>query len=264
MNEVASSVGHEAKKSFTALKLAVLDAAACDQRLTHLDFRLLYYLASASDRQTGIARRKQKVIAAALGVTPRAVQLCTEHLVTAGYVTVILKEGGTYTHGYEIMVGKANTGTSNGEAEANPASPPSGKRRTERMEKANDGANKGEPPFAPTLPLNSLDIPSLAQPLPELVSLCLRERLGNDVCRSWFSNVTVANVAGGVVTLKASEPFYANWIIDKFEPALLDAWRALDPSIERVAVISAPAVAHPCPPGGGGRKSLGLSRGRTG
>lgn len=45
------------------MKLTALDAAASDQRLTHLDFRLLYYLASATDQETGIARRKQTVMA---------------------------------------------------------------------------------------------------------------------------------------------------------------------------------------------------------
>lgn len=234
MNDVASSVGNDAKKSFTALKLAVLDAAARDQRLTHLDFRLLYYLASASDRQTGIARRKQRVIAAALGVTPRAIQLCTEHLVAAGYVTVITKEGGTYTHGYRIMVGKANANTSYSETEANPASSLSRKRRTERVEMANDSANKDEPPFAPTLPLRSLDYPSSAQLLPEVVIARLKEGLGNDRFISWFGRVTVGGIAAGVVTMFAPSTYIARQIINDYETRLLNAWRAFDPTVERV------------------------------
>ena len=63
MGEIVRNTPRDALRSFTAMKLTALDAAASDQRLTHLDFRLLYYLASATDQETGIARRKQTVMA---------------------------------------------------------------------------------------------------------------------------------------------------------------------------------------------------------
>lgn len=240
MREAAPSVRSGAQKSFTALKFAALDAAAGDERLTHFDFRLFYYLASASDRETGVARRKQQVIANALGVTRRGVQLSAERLAEAGYVTVILKDGGSYTHGYKIMVRKENAGSSFEDVKANAASPMDRKRRTARAENANEGSEKGEPPFAPTLPLNSLYIPSSAQPLPEVVVARLRKRLGNDVFRSWFEKVTVGSVAAGVVTVFAPSAFIASRIINDHETLLLEAWRSLDPCVKQVAARAIP------------------------
>jgi hypothetical protein len=44
------------KTAFTAYKLASIDHAAADQRLTALGFRLLWLLASAADWKTGVTR----------------------------------------------------------------------------------------------------------------------------------------------------------------------------------------------------------------
>lgn len=238
MSETVPSDQRSDHKSFTAMKLAALDAAACDERLTHLDFRLLYYIASATDRETGIARRKQTVIANDLSVTARAIQLCTERLVTAGYVTVILKEGGSNTHGYRIRAKKKNAGLSIEYKNANSASPFSSEKRTRTMKKANDGGDKGEPPFVPTLPLHSLDIPYSEKALQDAVTASLRKRLGDDVFRSWFADITIAGVADGAVTLLASNSFRADIIRNRYELTLIDAWRSFDPSVERIVVIA--------------------------
>jgi hypothetical protein len=227
----------DAHKIFTTLKLAALDAAIIDARLTHLDFRLFYYLASASDWKTRVARRKQQVIAEALSVTRRAVQLSAGRLAALEYISVLVKEGGSYTHGYEIEVGKANASSGFQNPKANANSPLDRKRRTCTAKKANGDAEKGEPAFAPILPLYSLDIP-LARPMPDVVVARLRKRVGDGVYRSWFAKITVAGVADGTVTLMAPSPFHATRIINEYEMPLLDAWRAIDPYIERVVAIA--------------------------
>lgn len=252
MSETAPLDLYGGHKSFTAMKLATLDAAACDERLTHLDFRVLYYIASAIDHKTGIARRKQTVIANALCIVTRTVQLCVERLVLAGYITVIVKEGGSNTHGYRIKAIKRNAGSSVVFANTNVASPSEGERRTRRIKKANDGAHKGEPPFVPTLPLNSLDIPSLEEALPDVVIASLRKRLGDDTFRGWFAEITVAGVADGAATLLASNSFRADTIRDRYEMVLIDAWRALDPGVERVVLLARPSDAQRWTPGGRG------------
>ncbi|WP_168204701.1 hypothetical protein [Tardiphaga sp. vice304] len=152
MGEVIPAA-RSALKTFTALKLAMLDEAAIDERLTHLDFRLFYYLASASDRETGIARRKQQVIAEALNVTRRAVQLSAGRLAASEYISVLIKEGGSYTHGYVIEVDRANASSLFQNPKANVDSPLARKRRTCTVKKANGDPDKGEPPFAPILPV---------------------------------------------------------------------------------------------------------------
>lgn len=234
MPEAAPSVRSGAEKSFTALKLAALDSAASDERLTHFDFRLFYYLASASDRETGVARRKQQVIADALGVTRRGVQLSAQRLAEAGYIIVILKDGGSYTHGYKIMVRKENASSSFEEVKVNAASPMDRNGRTAKAKHANERSERGEPPFAPILPLKSLDIPSSGQRLPEVVVAHLKEGLGNDVFSSWFGRITVSGVSAGVVTMFAPSTYIARQIINHYERHLLKAWRALDPCVKQV------------------------------
>ena len=91
---------------FTARKLANVDRAAADQRLSHLDFRLLWLLASAADRKTGVARRKQTYLAQMLGVHRRTVQRCRDRLVSFGYVIPIGIRPGGNVSGYNLFTSK--------------------------------------------------------------------------------------------------------------------------------------------------------------
>ena len=229
-------------KSFTAIKLAALDRAAVDGRLTHLDFRLLYYLASAVDQETGIARRKQGVIADALGVTRRAVQLSLDRLSECGYLDIQTKDGGTYANGYVIAASKANHTSP---LKANGTSPFSKKRRTNTSKKANADAEKGELPFAPIFPFNSLEFPSASRPMPDVVLSNLRKRLGDDVCRCWFGKVAFVSAVDGVVTLVAQTRFLASHINTHFDAPLFDAWRAAEAGVDRVIVVAASAARAP-------------------
>jgi hypothetical protein len=148
-----------AVQNLTAQKLAAVDRLLVDKRATDLDFRVFWYLVSAADRETGIARRKQQSL---------------DRLEAFSYIIVETKEGGTYASGYRIVLGKANADSSSVNTnanvdssfvstKANASSPFVERRRMRHAKKANATAEKGEPSFAPILPLNHLDIPSRAR-----------------------------------------------------------------------------------------------------
>ena len=122
---------------FTARKLAKIDQAAIDTRLTDQDFRLLWLILSAADKKTGIARRKQSDLAAALRCSTRGVQISRDRLVSNGYVRPIGRLGG-YVVAYDIL-GKANAAS---HSKANVASPRTVKRRTAEAKKANAHSKK--------------------------------------------------------------------------------------------------------------------------
>ena len=77
------------KTEFTAHKLSKIDRAVTDRRLTHFNFRLLWFLAAAANSQTGIVRGKQTAIAQALGVNRRTVQVGLDRLVELHYLKQI-------------------------------------------------------------------------------------------------------------------------------------------------------------------------------
>jgi hypothetical protein len=232
----------ETGENFTALKLAALDWATVDIRLTHQDFRLLYFLASATDQQTGIARRKQQVIADALGVTRRGVQISAERLAEFGYIAIETKDGGSYTNGYRLVLGNANPGSPSENTKANPNSPFAEKRRTRTQKKANGDAKKGEPPFAPILPLISLDIPSRARGPSARNGLgppgaVLKQKIGSDKYRSWFKNLRIETESADTITLSAPDKFFADQIQRDFETNILESWQAITPTISRVVIV---------------------------
>jgi hypothetical protein len=230
-------------RDFTALKLAALDCAMVDPRLTHLDFRMYYYLSSAADRQTQTARRKQQVIANALRVSRRAVQISAERISEFGYIKILTKDGGSYTNGYEIVLQNANEGSPSENIKANPVSSFAKKRRTRSAKKANENGENGEPPFAPIFPFNSLEIPKRPRgpsstdvlgPVGERI----RRAIGDAAYRSWFGSVALLSIADGIVTISAPRPYQRTRIAQDFEIAMLKAWQADDPTIQRIAVIA--------------------------
>jgi hypothetical protein len=225
----------------TALKLAALDSANADMRLTHLDFRFLYLLASATDRQTGVARRRQQVIADALGVTRRAVQISAERLAEFGYIAIETKDGGSYTNAYRLL--NTNAASPSENIKANPRSPFAEKRRTRVPKKANGDAEKGEPPFAPILPLKSLEIPlrSRGPSCPDGLGppgALLKQWLGADVYGGWFPKLKIETETADAVTLSAPTKFLASRVQRDFESKMLQAWQAVTPSITRIVIVA--------------------------
>ena len=143
---------------FTARKLANVDRAAADERLSHLDFRLLWLLASAADRKTGIARRKQSDLAEMLGVHRRTVQRCRDRLVSFGYLIPIGKKPGGNVSGYNIFTSKKAALVSPSEKGGAGAASDDGQGGA-GVQRGGAGVQKGGPPTAPILPLKSLEIP---------------------------------------------------------------------------------------------------------
>ena len=230
-----------AVQNFTARKLAAVDRLLVDKRATDLDFRVFWYLVSAADRETGIARRKQQTIADALGRTRRGVQQSLDRLEAFSYIIVETKEGGTYASGYRIVLGKANADSSSVNTnanvdssfvstKANASSPFVERRRMRHAKKANATAEKGEPSFAPILPLNHLDIPSRARTkrLDGLgpAGAVLQQDLGDDVFRAWFSKVTIESETEEKLVLRAPTKFFASRLLRDFEIKMLKAWRS--------------------------------------
>lgn len=229
-----------AAQIFTAQKLAAVDRLLIDKRATDLDFRVFWYLVSASDRETGIARRKQQTIADALRRTRRGVQQSLDRLAAHAFIIIETKEGGTYANGYRIVLEKAsedslsvstnaNRDSSFVRTKANPTSPFAGRRRKGHEKKANGAAEKGEPPFAPILPLNHLDIPSRAWVgRPKGLGpagTVLQQDIGNDVFHAWFSKVTIESETEEKLVLRAPSKFFASRLRRDYEIAMLRAWR---------------------------------------
>jgi hypothetical protein len=237
--------------NLTALKLAAVDRLLVDARATDQDFRVFWYLVSAADRKSGIARRKQQTIADALGRTRRGVQLSLGRLEALGYIIVEIKEGGSYASAYQIVVEpdadtfsgtNANVGLSSVCAKANASSSPVEKRRMKRSEKANPETKEGEPSFAPILPLNHLDIPSctLAQRKIGLgpAGAILQRELGIDIFNAWFSKVTIESETEDKLILRAPTKFCASRLTRDFEIEMLKAWRdTTSPDVKRIDIV---------------------------
>ena len=64
----------------------------------------------------------------------------------------------------------------------------------------------------------------------------LRSRLGDAVCVAWMLKLSFVGEEAGVATLVAPNSFYADHVTAQFDVALLDAWRAVEPTVQRVEV----------------------------
>ncbi|WP_141342501.1 DnaA N-terminal domain-containing protein [Bradyrhizobium sp. USDA 3458] len=212
---------------FTARKLASADRAAADQRLTHMDFRLLWLLLSGADRKTGIVRRKQLELARALGVTTRAVQIGRDRLVGCGYLAPIGTTPGGYVSAYNVLGSeKANLHSPSKKGEATFAS---------ENKKANGAGQKGEPTFQkgePSFvhdPLVSLAIPSRAREPSRAEDALgplgaeLRRRIEPVLFDTWFGRgeARLVSQSGDTVTLAVRSEFFAAQIMNRFESHIL-------------------------------------------
>lgn len=131
----------------TAAKLALLDKAVGDRAsgLTHLDFRVLYYIYSAIDRRSGVARRKHDVIADAVGAKRRGVQQSIDRLRERGYLAVSTSRGAYNANAYSIPDDALAEAPNKC---APPCAFPEPEMRTDGQQNAHNGANKCAPPCA--------------------------------------------------------------------------------------------------------------------
>ena len=230
-------------RDYTRRKLNLLDRANIDLHLTDQDYRVLSYIASAVDQNTGQARRKQKVIAAALGKKGvRGVQKSIGRLAMRGYIQLDTKDGGTYVNAYRLILEEANAGSPFHPVKANGNSPFAEKRRTAGLRKANSNRQTGEPPFAHD-PFISLEIPTTRAPaIAEALSALggkLAQRLSPQVAYAWFNGAVVVDVLEETITMRFSTKFKASRVQNEYEPALLACCSALVPGIKFLRCITA-------------------------
>jgi hypothetical protein len=223
-------------ENFTARKLATLDRAMLDERVSPLTFLVLYYLASASDRQTRTAKRKQKTIARALNITTRTVQLALVRLRDLGYLIFEIKERGTYVNAYRIVLAEMTTGGSRFENEKpNLDSPSVSKRRMNPSEKTHQGVEKDESSFAHDLPLNPLNIPShLGEPALDKLGTLIRRRIGDDRFSSWLGSARIGIKSDEVGIVFLVSKFRCVYVKNNFEQDILECWHSLDPLKKRI------------------------------
>jgi hypothetical protein len=161
--------------SFAAQKAAWLERIARDQAVTHLAFRLAYFIGLYLNRISGDAWPSQDLLAHELGVTRRGVQLALDTLVAGGHLVVERARGRGHTNRYRPVLesGNANAHSpiddTKGEAQfANSTT----KMRTGEQEKANNRAIKCERPFAQTFSKRTLSKKNLEGETPA------REQIG--------------------------------------------------------------------------------------
>jgi hypothetical protein len=225
---------------FTAEKLSKMDAAADDERLTDLDFRLFWKMASAADKATAVARRKQSWYADALNVSRRAVQLSMDRLSAYGYVapkTTTATGSRAYVNAFEIAP-KANLCS---HYTSEPTFVSRKKKRTAVQKQANRGSETSEPSFA-HVPLYSLDVPSRARGPSRPKGLGplaapLRARIGSTDFNAWFVGAGIAESTEDSVTIELPSPFKAQQAENRFGRAVLACLQAQQSTIERVKFI---------------------------
>jgi len=223
---------------FTARKLASADRAAGDERLTHMDFRLLWLLLSGADRKTGIVRRKQRELAQTLGVTTRAVQVSRDRLVGCGYLAPIGKTPGGYVSAYNVL-GSDKTNLRSPSGKDDPAFASENKRANGGGQEGEAAFQKGEPPFVHD-PLVSLGIPSRAREPSRAEDALgplgaeLRQRIKPVLFDAWFvkGEARLLSQTGNTVTLTVRSKFFAAQIVSRFESHIL----ASAPGVTRLIV----------------------------
>jgi hypothetical protein len=185
---------------FTACKLANVDRAAADQRLSHLDFRLLWLLVSAADRKTGIARRKQTDLAQMLGIHRRTVQRCRDRLVSFGYVKPIGQEPGGYVSGYNVVMAKKAALVS--------------KKAVRKPHMI---------PCHPLMSLRAREPRRAEEALGPALGADLRKRIGAPNFEAWFvkGEAALVDQSADTVTIAVSTQFFAIQIRNRFESDLV-------------------------------------------
>jgi hypothetical protein len=240
----------------TACKLWCLDQIMRDQRATHLDFRLAYYIASVTDRATGKARFKQSTAAEALGVTRRGIQIAAERLKSLGHIDIGFTPGKGHLNTYRLHLEKANFRShivdkmANTDAHytgqrANTGSPfatrkgeqREQKRRTESRGKAIGHSHSSLDSIPCLIPTRACE-PAIADALGSL-GASLSARIGADKAHSWFGKATVVDVTGDTLTLEVPTRFIASRILQDYEAEIVACSSALLPSITTVRVTVA-------------------------
>lgn len=249
--------GHPAKASdalmadrWTAQKLWCLDQVLIDKNITHLDFRVAYYIGNKMDRATGEARFKQPEMAAAVGVKRRAAQRSLDRLKALGHIEISVSSGRTHVNGYRLPLEKASVGTHLDDESASPETHLSGRKSVPRGTKVRPSRHKSAsrhshqyfPCSIPCLIPTRAREPATAEALGSLGAK-LEARLGPDRAGSWFGKAVIIDLVGDTLTLEQPSRFVADRAEQDYGPDVLACCKQLVPSIARVRMVVAGAAA---------------------
>jgi hypothetical protein len=218
---------------FTARKLWCLDQILRDKRVTHLAFRLAYYIAHTTNRETGEARFKQETAAEALGVTVRGIQQSAERLRALGYIDISSVRGRGLSNGYRFCLENTNRGSSFPEIKHEQPAP---KTRTTRHENTNRHSYQSSLYIPFNIPLGAREA-SLAEPLASL-GASLVARIGAAKAEAWFKGAEVTAVSSDTVTFQLPDKFRAAKVRSHFESDLLACCAALVPTIKAIKFVA--------------------------
>jgi hypothetical protein len=235
---------------WTAQKLWCLDQVLIDKKITHLDFRVAYYVGNRMDRATGEARFKQPDLAAAVGVKRRAAQRSLDRLKALGHIEVSVSSGRTHVNGYRLPLERASVGTlledesaSSGTHLTEIKSVPRGtKVRPRRHKSASRHSHQYFPCSIPCLIPTRAREPAIAEALGSLGAK-LEARLGADRAQAWFGKSVIIDMAGDTLTLEQPSRFVASRAEQDFGPDVLACCKQLVPSIARVRMVIAKGAA---------------------
>lgn len=245
------------EKAFRARKLELADRIRHDGRLSGSIRTIGAELCSLANARTGYAWAAEKHLVEKLGVGERTVKRAVAALKAAGYFEVT--KVGRNNRYRPIFSGEQGSIWPLSDEQQGPAWPLSGEnggqKRHEQGPKTTENRGQKGPPISLE---NSLGISARAEtgavgaPAgaagPEfdlgLPGVALRQRLGDDVFRSWLGKVAVISV-GEALVLQAPSRFVADYLVSNFETQILAAWRVQHAAVLRLRVEIAPKAATP-------------------
>lgn len=248
-------------KAFTAAKLALADIVRHDGALSASSRLIGAEICSLANERTGYSWASERYLAEKLSVADRTIKRAIVALKAAGYIEVT-KAG--RNNRYRPLFGALEKGTKCplSEADRGHQSPLSDENRGQKEPQQGtfSSENRGQkgPPISLEISLGISSRPPAsangaaasavgAGPTASspdfdlgLPGVALRQRLGDDVFRSWLGRVGFAGVIGDELVLTAPTRFVAQHLSNNFETAILAAFRVAHASVARLRVEVAP------------------------
>jgi DnaA N-terminal domain len=242
------------EKIFNGKKLAVVDRIRRDARLTPSTRAVGAEIFSLVNFRTGYAWSPEKYLEEKLGMGLRTIKRAVSQLTKAGYIA-IEKSGRNNRYMPNFEAGKVpNWPLSENEQVPNwhlSEADRGQKRREQGPKSAENRGQKGTPisldnSFRTSTPPEGgrVGAPDGAERAPPnfdlgVPGMMLRQRLGDEVFKSWLGNVAVVSESDDQLVLSAPNKFLANHIKNNFEDAILLCWLDRLPNVKTLTVVVA-------------------------
>lgn len=243
------------ERAFIAQKLALADCIRHDGRLSASIRIIGAEMCSLTNFRTGYSWASEKFLAEKLSLADRTIKRAVVALKDAGWITVervgrsnryrpnfaaleqqticpLLETGqGTISHlssgnGGQNGTNKGTNSTGNRGQKGPPISLETSLGISARRETGAGGAA----PVGAAGPSYDLGVPGVL----------LRQRLGEDVFRSWFGKVAFVSTDDGELTLSAPTKFLASRLMTNFAEQIVQCWRLDRDGIDRLRITVAP------------------------